>query len=241
MHLRGELEALFDKRTLGSVFSEHGRALVIPAINMSRHAPTVFKTPHLNRLHGRDDERTLVDVCLATTAAPVVRRMAWIPDGQGVHSAYVDGGLWANNPVLVEAWDLIEQEPGPVRPVHLFVLGNAAAPGGENVAEEGLVRSLPGWKFGLRILETSARAQSGSYDYLAGRLAELRRDGTLVCRLPDTALSSDMLELTFGMDDARPKILDELVRRAQADIDEAWRRRFSEDGIRAFFASFGLH
>ena len=44
--------------------------------------------------NGRDDGYALVDVCLATSAAPVFRSLAVIdrPDGRG-HNVFADGGL----------------------------------------------------------------------------------------------------------------------------------------------------
>ena len=72
---------------------------------MSQHRSWVFKTPHLaTTTNHRDDRTRLVDVCMATTAAPVYRSIAIVDHADGGVEgcrAFVDGGLWANNPVLV--------------------------------------------------------------------------------------------------------------------------------------------
>jgi hypothetical protein len=71
--------------------------LVLPAVNLTSGRPTTFKTPHLRAASTRDLRYKVVDVVLATTAAPTYFEHATV-DGSG---AYCDGGLWANNPSLV--------------------------------------------------------------------------------------------------------------------------------------------
>jgi uncharacterized protein len=70
--------------------------LTIPAINVTTGKPKVFKTSHTSELF-HDYKLSAVDVLLATSAAPTYFPHAEVEPG----SAYVDGGLWANNPAMV--------------------------------------------------------------------------------------------------------------------------------------------
>lgn len=72
--LQRVLEEKFGDVTVRQVYDRRRIALAIPAIEMSRHRSWVFKTPHLGG--HRDDGSRLVDVCLATSAAPLYRSMA---------------------------------------------------------------------------------------------------------------------------------------------------------------------
>lgn len=87
------------RRSLVEVFGEHTleavrrSRLVIPSVDLTRGHTVVFKTPHMPGLV-RDRRYRIVDVLLATTAAPTYLPHATIGNG----SAYVDGGIWANNP-----------------------------------------------------------------------------------------------------------------------------------------------
>ena len=70
--------------------------VVIPSVDATAGRIVVFKTPHLPNLT-RDRHESLVDVLLATTAAPT-----YFPHAANSSSgAFLDGGLWANNPSLV--------------------------------------------------------------------------------------------------------------------------------------------
>lgn len=94
----------FGQRTLGAC----RHRVLIPAINYSTGAPVVFKTPHHQNFL-RDYRYRLVDVALATSAAP-----AYFPRHVFDHQQYLDGGLFANAPGLLavhEARHFLERSP----------------------------------------------------------------------------------------------------------------------------------
>lgn len=91
--LRGLLESrdLFGERLIGDVV----HPVLVPAINFSTGKPVVFKSPHHENFR-TDHKQRLVDVALATSAAPFYFARHSLESGQ-----YVDGGLFANAPGLL--------------------------------------------------------------------------------------------------------------------------------------------
>lgn len=123
--LREALEERLEGTTVGQIWSERKIALAVPAVEISQHRAWVFKTPHLPGSNHRDDRTSLVDVCMATTAAPIFRSMSELEyedeAGKG-RRVFVDGGLWANNPVLVGLIDALDMtQPGQA--IQIFCLG----------------------------------------------------------------------------------------------------------------------
>lgn len=91
--LKNALQEVFNTKTL----LQARLRVLIPAVDLSRGSPVVFKTPHLLDANTRDRNFLAADIALATAAAPTYFPHAAIGPG----SAYSDGGLWANNPVLL--------------------------------------------------------------------------------------------------------------------------------------------
>ena len=107
--LREAISSVVGEKTLG----DSRCRLVIPAYDVDQGRVYLFKTAHHPRFQV-DVRLPAVDVALATSAAPTYFPAHEIP----WHGTYIDGGVWANSPVMVgvtEALDFLKQKPGDVR------------------------------------------------------------------------------------------------------------------------------
>jgi uncharacterized protein len=100
--LKEALEDCFGDSTLGEVYQKRKIALCIPAVSAINYQARVLKTSHIQGKH-RDDGYRIVDVCMASSAAPIFFPIAMRKkhDEEYTVNHFVDGGLWANNPVMV--------------------------------------------------------------------------------------------------------------------------------------------
>ena len=217
--LKKALVAELGETTLGEVWENREIALAIPAVEMSHHRAWVFKTPHLPNSHHRDDKYRLVDVCLATTAAPIYRSMARLetPDSLS-HHVFVDGGLWANNPVLVGLIDALEVTTTEDR-IEIYCLGTCPRPGGELIGPEDLNRGLSGWQFGGGAVSLSLDAQGFVFNEMARMLSHHVERECQIVHFPHGTVPANFMGY-LGLDETDNVAMDALVAQAQADVNE---------------------
>lgn len=107
--LRTALTKVFGEAILG----DSKVRLIIPSLNADTGEIHIYKTRHHKRFL-MDHRVKMVDVALATTAAPT-----FFPAHKGAGGAvYIDGGLWANNPVgnaVVEAISWLDKPAGEIQ------------------------------------------------------------------------------------------------------------------------------
>ena len=217
--LRVALTGCFGDITVGQLFTHRRIALAIPAVELGHHNSWVFKTPHLNTTNHRDDGFTLVDVCLATSAAPLFRSLAAIsrtspPSGKLV---FADGGLWANNPVLVGLIDALEMT-APEQEIEIFCLGTCPLPAGENTAGIEIDRGLLEWKFGGEAAKLAIDAQEFAYDNMARMLSRHVRRKCRVIRFPRESVPAPLMEY-LDLDDTRDEAAEALIGQANLDAN----------------------
>jgi len=217
--LEDALYARLGNETIAEMYARRQIALAITAVEMSQHRSWVFKTPHLAGTNHRDDKYRLVDVCLATSAAPIFRSLAVIehPDGPKGYRVFADGGLWANNPVLVGLIDALEMTK-PGRKIEIFSLGTCARPAGEQVPKDTVHRGLLEWRFGADAAALSIDAQEFAYDNMVRMLAKhVERDCQLI-RFPREQIPAALME-SLDLDETRPQALEALMNQARSDAD----------------------
>ena len=220
----------FGQETVREVYERRGIGLAVPAVEMSRHHSWVFKTPHLQG--HRDDHFRLVDVCLATSAAPLYRSMAYVenPTMHNSHYVFVDGGLWANNPVLVGMIDALRMTEQGDR-IEIFSLGTCQRPSGSILGPDDMDRGLNEWKFGGEAMVVSLDAQQFAYDAIAKLLAKhVNRDCRIV-RFPCGNVSSEAMQY-LDLDETSDRGMQVLVTQAQNDVSRtlsAWDRPANDD------------
>lgn len=144
--LRKALTSVFGSKKI----AESQNLLCIPAFNITTSTPRIFKKDYgsLNQ----DDDKTFVEVALATTAAPTYFPVQEIDSLQ-----YVDGGLYANNPVLVGLMESIfkgywikpksQRGPDDYDGVQILSIGSCIIPNGDYAKHKR--RSFLGWKSSL--------------------------------------------------------------------------------------------
>ncbi len=163
-----------------ALMSDANTLLCIPSFNLMRGTPRVFKFPHLEgdvpvAKYGR-----MVDVALATSAAPTYFPIASIDNDY-----YIDGGVWANNPTLCGLMEGLEYFIGDKKPLlgpntgkkftSYSILSLASIAERADWTTHGLFgfttrrrRSFIGWRD--KLFQTSLDAQSHFANNFAGKL-----------------------------------------------------------------------
>jgi predicted acylesterase/phospholipase RssA len=219
--LREALTAELGKITMLDVYRRRGISLSIPTVAMSTHRAWVFKKTKASGV--RDDNYKLVDICLASSAAPIYRSLAAIKNPDSKHEqieVFADGGLWANNPVMVGMLDaLMNADEG--QPIEIFSLGTCSRPEGEEILPTQVHRSMLQWKLGADVAPLSITAQEFAFDNMARMFANvLSKCGREVhhVRFPQQKIPASKLEY-LGLDDSRPEAMNALMSQASTDAD----------------------
>lgn len=136
--------------------------ICIPTINAATCAPLVFKTNN-NGSQNRDDECKLVDVALATSAAPTFFPLHHFENYQGL----VDGGLWQNTPSLIgliEALTCFVGEEQAFDDISILSIGNPNSSIKESVDTKSKRSGLLKWK--ANIISLPMKVNSIGTDYI---------------------------------------------------------------------------
>lgn len=228
--LQEALKGVFQQITLSQLYSERNIALAIPAVDMATYRPWVFKTPHLSNSNGRDNDYEIVDVCLASSAAPIYRSLAALKrPNSNEFDIFSDGGLWANNPILValiEALRIIEDKKSTDNEIEIYCLGTFAKPEGRLIKPKKRCWGLRKWKFGGEAASLSLSSQSVAFTQMARQISSFLKVKVQIIHFPQGQSSSEMLEY-LGLDETRATGMEALMRQARRDADTA--NSYSQD------------
>ena len=117
--LQHRLEEKFGERKIG----ESRTRLVIPSLNLETLEVHIYKTSHHKDLR-TDYLEPAVVAARATTAAPT-----YFPTYKSAHGIpFVDGGLWANNPIAVAAVEALTILEWPKENIRILSIGCTQEP-----------------------------------------------------------------------------------------------------------------
>jgi len=125
--------------------------LVIPSFEGRHGEPFLYKTPH-HPDYRNDRHKKFAHVALHTTAAP-----SYFPGVDDDGHIMIDGGLWANNPIMNAVVDALACFDVPRENVRVLSVGTGSATFtvDENVREGGALQ----WGM-MRAFSAASRAQS---------------------------------------------------------------------------------
>ncbi|MEZ4945559.1 MAG: CBASS cGAMP-activated phospholipase [Cyclobacteriaceae bacterium] len=198
--LKGILENTFGDTTLGQLRN----LVLIPSFNLTSGKPRLFKYPHKEGDFSMDKNISLVDVALATSAAPTYFPIHSIDD-----TLYVDGGVWANNPSLcglLEALKYFVGDDKAYSHVEMLSVASISQAGGwpSGIRKE---RSFIGWK--SKLIQASMDGQAYfSHFFLETAINRIDANSKYV-RIKSPELSPDHMKV-LEMDRADKKALSTL-------------------------------
>ena len=186
------------RETLAEVFGDrrYGESkcrLVIPTYDAIAGRIFLMKTAHHERFK-YDIDAPAVDVALATSAAPTYFAAAPFP--RHANASYVDGGIWANNPIMVGVTEAVAFLGASVNDIDMLSIGTTTTP--FNIAQHAK-SGIAQWNAGLVELMFEGQMEA------ALTQAELLLGGRL------HRINVIAKEGEFSLDDARPEKIQQLI------------------------------
>jgi patatin-like phospholipase/acyl hydrolase len=178
--LRASLREILGQRLLG----ESAKRLLIPSYSLDADDVYIFKTPHHPKLR-RDHKTPMVDVGMATTAAPT-----FLPAYRLGNNRLIDGGVWANNPTLVGVAEAVSMLGATLSEIYVLSLGTTdpVARNRESLDRGGFVQ----WaRASTRVF---LRAQSFGTFHAAEHLVGADHIHRIDARVPDRMFRLDRLD-----------------------------------------------
>lgn len=174
----------------------------IPSYSVTDARPWIFKRDH-GELY-RDNETLLVDVALATSAAPTYFPLCEIDYLD--RKQFIDGGVWANNPTLVGVIEALTYFVGHSRDHQSLEVLSVSSLNNTAGKPVGLKRKRSFLKWRNDLFETSLIGQSFFTHYTMEKLSELSHVPIKYVRIPSEQISAEQQHLV-QLDCAVPKAL----------------------------------
>jgi len=139
-----ELEKALKDKFGGHLLGESTTRLVIPAFMMPKTEIAVFKTDHHNDF--RNDHATpMWKVARATSAAPTYLKGLEHEESGRI---FIDGGVWANNPVMVALVDAMSAYDVSFDQVEILSIGTGNAP--FSLQRPGVLGGAIAWRAAIK-------------------------------------------------------------------------------------------
>jgi hypothetical protein len=158
--LRDALVAEFGSATLDDVLAK-GKTALVTAFNVTTGTPRLFKTDHSPNLT-RDSKLKLVDIAMASAAAPVYFPLVRVTNPVGQFTeVFCDGGVVANHPALLGFSEMISELGAKPEQVRVLSISTPRADLAEGAASKlSLNRGVWGWRKTLAsiFIDSNSRA-----------------------------------------------------------------------------------
>ncbi len=167
--------------------------LCIPSYSVTEAKPKVFKYDHREGNLSRDNKASVVDIALATSAAPTYFPLA---ESEFYNKEqFIDGGVWANNPTLVGLLEALNNFVGNGKDyenIEILSLSSLTLTGGNKT---GLKRERSFKDWGAELFETSMNGQSFFTDFFMTKISEISNVQIKYVRIPSISVSREQESL----------------------------------------------
>ncbi|MCM1137100.1 MAG: patatin-like phospholipase family protein [Muribaculum sp.] len=219
------------KRSLLDVFGskkikESKTLLCIPALNLGTGQPRVFKKDYSSGgiSFSSDDEKSFVDIAMATSAAPT-----YFPAHRINDEVFIDGGVWANDPVLTGLLEYYYMFFSDERfsGVHILSISSCEKATGD-------IQKLNRGFLGVRdaLFDSYSHGQSHFAHFLISKVSPCASKGIKCMRIVNKQLSGKQHKI-IDMDNATSEAFDIMLNNATTVAAEY---KLNED-IKDFFTS----
>lgn len=187
--LKKSLEKIFEDKLI----EDCNNLLCIPSYSVTEAKPKVFKYDHREGDLSRDNKAPVVDIALATSAAPTYFPLA---ESKYYNQAqFIDGGVWANNPTLVGLLEALNKFVGNGKDydtIEILSLSSLTLTGGKKT---GLKRQRSFKDWGAELFETSMNGQSFFTHFFMSKISEISNVNIKYVRIPSFTVAREQESL----------------------------------------------